>query len=132
MRSTVASPKPPSALRCPSSLPTANALLTGLMNLWQENFLTASVPFLFNPFVTAQPTSAIPFQNSVAIIPLPTAYDISGNPIFPNGQSNSSRANTIMDLQRYQDDVAAEVPGHQAQLPALSAVAWNFRNGYID
>ena len=36
-----------------------------------------------------------------------------------------------MDLQRYQDAVAAEVPGHQAQLPALSAVANNFRNGYI-
>lgn len=106
-------------------------ITTGLMNLWQENFLTASVPFLFNPFVTAQPSSAIPFQNIVAVIPLPPAYDVAGNLIFPNGQSTDAKPNTIMDLQRYQDDVAAEVPGHQAQLPALAAVAWNFRNGYI-
>ena len=107
------------------------AITTGLMNLWQENFLTASVPYLFNPFITAQPGSAVPFQNSVAVIPLPPAYDISGNLIFPNGQSTDAKPNTVMDLQRYQDDVAAEVPGHQAQLPALSAVANNFRNGYI-
>ena len=107
------------------------AITTGLMNLWQENFLTASVPYLFNPFVTAQPTAAIPFQNRVAVIPLPPAYDIAGNLIFPNGQSTDAKPNTAMDLQRYQDAVAAEVPGHQPQLPALSAVAWNFRNGYI-
>ena len=107
------------------------AITTGLMNLWQENFLTASVPYLFNPFVTAQPGAAIPFQNSVVVIPLPPAYDIAGNLIFPNGQSTDAKPNTVMDLQRYQDDVAAEVPGHQPQLPALSAVAWNFRNGYI-
>ena len=107
------------------------AITTGLMNLWQENFLTASVPYLFNPFITAQPGSAVPFQNSVAVIPLPPAYDISGNLIFPNGQSTDAKPNTVMDLQRYQDAVAAEVPGHQAQLPALSAVANNFRNGSI-
>ena len=107
------------------------AIATGLMNLWQENYLTASVPYLFNPFITAQPGSAVPFQNSVAIIPLPPAYDIAGNLIFPNGQSTDAKPNTIMDLQRYQDEVAAEVPGHQTQLPALAAVADNFRNGYI-
>ena len=107
------------------------AITTGLMNLWQENFLAASVPYLFNPFITAQPGSAVPFQNSVAVIPLPPAYDISGNLIFPNGQSTDAKPNTVMDLQRYQDAVAAEAPGHQAQLPALSAVANNFRNGYI-
>jgi len=86
---------------------------------------------LFNPFVTAQPGSAIPFQNSVAVIPLPPAYDIAGNLIFPNGQSTDARPNTVMDLERYQDDVAAEIPGRQPQLPSLSAVAYNFRNGYI-
>ena len=55
----------------------------------------------------------------------------SGSLIFPNGQSTDAKPNTVMDLQRYQDAVAAEVPGHQAQLPALSAVGNNFRNGYI-
>ena len=57
-------------------LHAGGAITTGLMNLWQENFLTASVPYLFNPFITAQPGSAVPFQNQVAVIPLPPAYDI--------------------------------------------------------
>ena len=107
------------------------AITTGLMNLWQENFLTASIPFVFNPFITAQPGIPVPFQNSVATEPLPTPVDMAGNPIFPNGQSTSSQPNTVMNLQLYSDQVAAETPGHQAQLPTLSAIANNFRNGYI-
>jgi len=35
-----------------------------------------------------------------------------------------------MDLQRYQHDVAAEIPGYPPQLSSLSAVAYNFRHGY--
>ena len=112
-------------------LHAGGAITTRLMNLWQENFVTASVPYLFNPVVNAQPGVAIPFQNSVAVIPLPPAYDIAGNLIFPNDRSTDAKPNTIMDLQRYQDEVAAQVPGHQPQLPALSAVAYNYRNGSI-
>jgi Carboxypeptidase regulatory-like domain/TonB dependent receptor len=107
------------------------ALTTRLMNLWQENYLTASVPYLFNPFFTAQPGTAVPFQNRVVAQPLPPAYDIAGNLIFPNGKSTDARPNTVMDLQRYQDDVVAATPGHQVQLPTLSAIARNFRNGSI-
>jgi hypothetical protein len=58
------------------------------------------------------------------------AANHSRNLIFPNGQSTDARPNTVMDLQRYQDDVAAEIPGRQPQLPPLSAY-YNFRNGYI-
>jgi hypothetical protein len=35
-----------------------------------------------------------------------------------------------MNLQRYQHDVAAEIPGHPPQLSSLTAVAYNFRHGY--
>lgn len=112
-------------------LHAGGGIVTGLMNLWQENFLTASVPYVFNPFITAQPGAAVPFQNQVVAIPLPPAYDVAGNLIFPNNQSTDAKPNTVMNLQRYQDDVAAATPGHQPQLPALSAVAYNFRNGYI-
>lgn len=112
-------------------LHAGGALTPRLMNLWQENFLTASVPYLFNPFVTAQPGIAVPFRNNLVTYPLPPAYDIDGNLIFPNGKSTDARPNTVMDLQRYQDEVAAATPGHQPQLPTLSAVASNFRNGVI-
>jgi len=109
-------------------LHAGGSLATRLQNLWQENFLTASVPFNFNPYFTAQPGIPIPFVNAVVPETLPPAYDIHGNLIFPNNRSTDARPNTVMDLQRYQDDVAA---GGEAQLPALSAIARNFRNGTI-
>jgi hypothetical protein len=112
-------------------LHAGGSLATRLQNLWQENFLTASVPFNFNPYFTAQPGIPISFVNAVVPEILPPAYDIQGNLIFPNNRSTDARPNTVMDLPRYQDDLAAVTPGHQAQLPALSAIARNFRNGTI-
>lgn len=112
-------------------LHAGGALSTRLMNLWQENYLTASVPYVFNPYITAQPGTEVPFENRVLSEPLPPAYDIAGNLIFPNGKSTDAKPNTVMDLQRYQDEVAASTPGHQAQLPALSAIGSNFQNGMI-
>jgi hypothetical protein len=112
-------------------LHAGGALTTRLQNLWQENFLTASIPYVFNPYFTAQPGIPVPFSNTVVPEPLPPAYDIAGNQIFPNERSTDAKPNTIMDLQRYQDDVAAITPGHQTQLPTLSGIARNFRNGSI-
>jgi hypothetical protein len=112
-------------------LHAGGALTTRLQNLWQENFLTASIPYVFNPYFTAQPGIPVPFSNAVVPEPLPPAYDIAGNLIFPNERSTDAKPNTVMDLQRYQDDVAAITPGHQTQLPTLSGIARNFRNGSI-
>ena len=109
-------------------LHAGGSLATRVQNLWQENYLTASVPFNFNPYLTAQPGIPLPFVNAVTPRTLPPAYDIDGNLIFPNNRSTDARPNTVMDLQRFQDDVAA---GGEAQLPALSAIARNFRNGTI-
>ena len=86
------------------------ALTTRLSNLWQENSLTAAIPFVFNPYFTAQPGIAVPFTNSVVQEVLPPAYDVNGNLIFPNGRSRPTKPNTIMDLARFQDEVAALTP----------------------
>ncbi len=107
------------------------ALTTRLSNLWQENSLTAAIPFVFNPYFTAQPGIAVPFTNSVVQEVLPPAYDINGNLIFPNGRSTDAKPNTVMDLARFQDEVAALTPGHQPQLPVVYGIAKNFRNGMI-
>ena len=47
---------------------------------------------------------------------LPAVYNINGQPLFPNGDSSKVPANTVVDLQRFQNDVAAITPGHEAQL----------------
>ncbi len=107
------------------------SLTTMVPNLWQDNFLTASIPFVFNPFFTAEQGAPVPFQNSFVPETLPTAYDIHGQPAVPNGKSADARPNTEIDLARFQADVAASTPGHQTQLPAVAGFARNFQNGYI-
>ena len=107
------------------------AITTIVPNLWQDNFLTASIPFVYNPFFTAEPGVAVPFLNTLVPEPLPIAYDIQGNPAVPSGLSSNIRPNTEIDLARYQADVAASTPGHQTQLPVIAGVARDFRNGYI-
>jgi len=107
------------------------SITTIVPNLWQDNFLTASIPFVFNPFFTAEQGAPVPFQNTFVPETLPTAYDIHGQPAVPNGKSADARPNTEIDLARFQADVAASTPGHQTQLPAVAGFARNFQNGYI-
>ncbi|HZR58477.1 MAG TPA: TonB-dependent receptor [Terriglobales bacterium] len=107
------------------------ALTTRLMNLWQENSLTAAIPFVFNPFFTSQPNTAVPFTDAVVPLTLPPSYDTNGNLIFPNNRSTDAKPNTVMDVARFQKDVADLTPGHQTQLPAIYGIAKNFRNGMI-
>ena len=112
-------------------LHAGGAITTRLPNLLQENFLTAGLPFVFNPYATAQPGIPIPFKNTFVPQILPPAYDIRGELIFPTGRSNEVAPNTQLDLQRFQADVAALTPGHQVQLPTAAGIAADFRNGYI-
>jgi len=112
-------------------LHVGGAITTIVPNLWQDNFLTASIPFVYNPFFTAEPGVAVPFQNAVVPEPLPIAYDIQGNPAVRNGRSSSIRPNTEIDLARFQAEVATSTPGHQTQLPTIVGFARDFQNGYI-
>ena len=112
-------------------LHAGGAITTRLSNLWQENSLTAAIPFVFNPYFTAEPTTAVPFSNAVVPEPLPPPYDLQGNLIFPNNRSTDAKPNTVMDLARFQQDVANQTPGGQTQLPVVYGIANNFRNGYI-
>jgi hypothetical protein len=112
-------------------LHVGGALTTRIMNLWQENSLTASIPFVFNPYFTAEPKTAVPFTDAVVPEPLPAPYDVAGNLIYPNNRSTDAKPNTVMDLARFQQQVADQTPGHQTQLPAIYGIAKNFRNGDI-
>jgi hypothetical protein len=108
----------------------AGAALTTLVpNLWQDNFLTAGLPFVMSPFVSASPGASVPFSDSVVLLNLPIPYAVDGQPVFPKGTTQSVLPNTVMDVDRFQADVSA-LTG-QVQLPNLSGIARNFRNGYI-
>jgi hypothetical protein len=104
---------------------------TLLPNLWQDNFLTAAIPFAFTFNISATPGIAVPFQDTFVPVNLPTAYNIQGQPIFATGRSQDVPANTQIDLTRFQTDLNALAPGNEVQLLGIPGIAKNFGNGYI-
>lgn len=111
-------------------LHAGGAITTLIPNLWQDNFLTAAIPYVFAPSIFAQPGEPIAFQNTFVPVSLPTAYDIQGQPIFPTGRTEDVAPNTVMDLVRFQKDLNALAPGN-VQLLNITGIAKNFANGYI-
>jgi len=113
-------------------LHAGGAITTLLTNLWQDNFLTGNIPFLFTPYVSAAPGVAVPFSNSVTPVQLPPVYTPAGQPVFPTGNTADVSPNTPIDIQRFQNALAALTPGNQVQLLSTFGMAKDFRNGYIE
>ena len=109
----------------------AAAITTILPNLWLENYVTGAFPFEFQPLVTALPGFPLSFQDSFLPITLPPVYTTQGQLLFPNASSSNLPANTPMDVQRFQNDLAALTPGNQVQLFTAISVDPHLRNGYI-
>ncbi len=109
----------------------AGASITRLIpNLWQDNALTAAIPYVFSPVIYAQPSEPINFQDQFVPLNLPTAYNIQGQPIFATGRTQDVPANTVFDYARFQNDLNALAPGN-VQLLSIFGIAKNFGNGYI-
>jgi hypothetical protein len=107
------------------------SITTLIPNLWQDNFLTAGIPYVFAPFITALQSVAVPFENTTTTFALPTAYNIKGQPIFATGRSQDVPSNTVFDYSRFQTELDALTPGNQVQLLTVVGIAKNFGNGYI-
>ena len=112
-------------------LHAGGAVTTLLPNLWQDNFLTAAIPYVFAPTINALPNVAVPFHNTFVPLALPTAYNVQGQPIFATGRTQDVPANTQIDLARFQADMDALTPGDQVQLLTITGMAKNFGNGYV-
>jgi hypothetical protein len=119
------------ALSTHTVLHAGGSIVTMLPNLWQDNFLTAGIPFDFSAFVSATPATTVPFSNTFVPLALPTPYATNGQPVFPSGNPISVLPNTILDVDRFQTDISAHTPGNQLQLPNITGIARNFRNGYV-
>ncbi|MEJ2008153.1 MAG: TonB-dependent receptor [Acidobacteriota bacterium] len=112
-------------------LHAAGAITTLVTSLWQDNALTGGIPFMFTPYVFAHPGVAVPFSNSVTPLTLPPVYTPEGQLVLPDGNPANVPPNTQIDIQRFQNDLAALTPGNELQLLATAGIASNFRDGYI-
>jgi hypothetical protein len=107
------------------------SIVTLLPNLWQDDFLTGGLPMAFNPYITPLPGAPVPFQDSVTSYNVPPFYTPQGQLIFPAANTKEVPANTQLDVQRFEDELAALSPGRQLHPLSVFGFAPDFRNGYV-
>lgn len=100
-------------------------------NIWQDNSLTGSTPYVVYPRVNASKAGEIEYGFQITPDELPQVYTPQGVNILASGNPKDVPANTVMDVNRYQRDLAALAPGHQLSLLSLSGVDSNFGNARL-
>ena len=100
-------------------------------NIWQDNYLTGTTPFSDYPRVNASRSGEIAYGFQITPDELPPTYTPQGTNVFASGDPKKVPANTVMDVNRFQQDLAALAPGHQLSLLNLSAVDPHFGNGSL-
>jgi Carboxypeptidase regulatory-like domain len=100
-------------------------------NIWQDNFLTGSTPYVVYPRVNAAQNGEISYGFQITPNELPQVYNLAGVNVLASGDPKRVPANTVMDVNRYQQDLAALSPSHQLSLLSLSGIDRRFGNGYL-
>jgi hypothetical protein len=93
-------------------------------NIWQDNFLTGSTPFAVNPRLLSAATAPIAYGFKITPAELPRVYTPSGQDIFASGKTTTVAPNTVMDVDRYEQDTATALqaidPGSPRVISALN------------
>jgi hypothetical protein len=100
-------------------------------NIWQDNYLTGSTPFAVYPRLAAAKGAPVPYGFTISPSQLPRAYTPAGADIFASGNTKDVAPNTVMDVDRYQKDVAALTPSHVISPLGLSGIDRSFGNGTL-
>jgi hypothetical protein len=114
-----------------TQLVAAGGITTMVPNLWNDNFLTGATPFVLYPRATAAPGQPVRFGMSITPQQLPPVYTTGGSLVFASGNSRDVAPNTVMDVTRFEQDMAALSPDHQVIPLVVAGIAGNFQNGYI-
>lgn len=108
----------------------AGAGLTTIpQNIWQENFLTGSLPFVFYPRITAAPGRQIAYGFQITPAQIPRVYNTNGADIFATGKSTDVPANTVLDIDRLERDLTT-LSGQSAPLD-VAGISRSFGNGML-
>ena len=100
-------------------------------NIWQDNFLTGSTPFVVYPRVLAAARAPLAYGFQITPSELPRVYTPQGVDIFASGNPKDVPPNTVMDVNRYEQDIAALTPSHVVSALSLSAIDPSFGNATL-
>jgi hypothetical protein len=100
-------------------------------NIWQDNLLTGSTPYVVYPRVNAAQNGEIAYGFQITPNELPLVYNTAGVNVLASGDPKKVPANTVMDVNRYQQDLAALSPSGQLSLLSLAGIDRRFGDGYL-
>src|SRR5580700_10920580 len=100
-------------------------------NIWQDNLLTGSTPYVVYPRVNAAQNGEISYGFQITPNELPPVYNTAGVNVLASGDPKKVPENTVMDVNRYQLDLATLAPSHQFSLLNLAGIDRRFGNGYL-
>lgn len=101
-------------------------------NIWQDNSLTGSTPFVIYPHLSVTKGAQLHYGFQITPDQLPRAYSLSGQDIFASDDTKRVPANTIFDVDRYERDMAALSPTHQIVPLNLGGIDRLFGNGSLE
>ena len=107
------------------------AIMTIPPNIWQDNFLTGSTPFAVYPRLLSASDAPIRYGFQITPAELPPVYTTSGANIFPHDDPRQVPPNTVMDVNRYEQELAALTPGGPVSDLSLSGIDPSFGNATL-
>ncbi len=107
------------------------ALTTIPPNIWQDNMLTGAAPYVDYPRITAAPGAPLPIGTTIRPTDLPGVYTPAGVNILASGNSKSVPDNTVWDVDRFEQSLAALTPSHLISPLNASAISRDFRSAYL-
>lgn len=107
------------------------ALTTIPPNIWQDNLLTGAAPYVDYPRLTAAPGSPLLVGTRILPSELPGAYTPAGANILASGDSKTVPANTVWDVNRFVQALAALNPGRQVTPLNAESISQDFGNAYM-
>ena len=112
-------------------LSIGGAITTIPPNIWQDNSLTGSTPFVIYPRQTTAPGSPIQFGVPITPSEVPEVYTPSGVDIFAARNTSLVPPNTVMDVNRFEKELATLNPSHQITPLNTTTISPDFRNAYL-
>jgi len=99
-------------------------------NIWQDNFLTGSTPFAIYPRRLSAANAPIPYGFQITPDQAPKVYTPEGANILAGGRTKSIAPNTVMDVDRYEKDMASITDSPVSALN-LSGIDRSFSNARL-
>jgi len=99
-------------------------------NIWQDNFLTGSTPYAIYPRLISAQNAPVPYGYTITPSQLPAIYNSAGQKI-PTNAPKTVPANTIVDIDRYEKDLAALGSSDVISALNLSGIRRGFSNARL-